>query len=109
MKVFEIRDAGTHISAGAFAIDTNDLPPGRPKQVLQRAGLADSGRAIVFGALTGGEWRASSYDWSSTRARTMPAAHKHIEDNWDELESGALIDVEYLLGISDEPKETELE
>ena len=36
--------------------------------------------------------------------RTMPTAHKWIIENWDELEHGQVVDVEFILGIASEPK-----
>lgn len=34
----------------------------------------------------------------------MPTAHKWIIENWDELEHGQVVDVEFILGIASEPK-----
>lgn len=38
----------------------------------------------------------------------MPEAHKYIEANWDSIQDGGLIDVEYILGETNIEKESEL-
>jgi hypothetical protein len=37
----------------------------------------------------------------------MPLAHQHIEQNWDLLNDGDVVDVEYILGETSEPKRSE--
>lgn len=40
------------------------------------------------------------YDWND---RTFQTAHLHIEEHWDQLKSGDLIDVRVILGETDKP------
>ena len=37
----------------------------------------------------------------------MTAAHQHIIENFDEIEHGGLVDVEFILGETEEPKTSE--
>jgi len=37
----------------------------------------------------------------------MLNAHKYIKEHWDELRSGSVVDVEFILGESKEPKASE--
>lgn len=41
------------------------------------------------------------YAWDN---RTMRHAHAYIREHWDELQSGAVIDVQYIRGETTEPK-----
>ncbi len=40
-------------------------------------------------------------------ARTMPAAHQELIDNWDRYGSGGVLDVEFVLGETTVPKKSE--
>jgi len=42
--------------------------------------------------------------WNNAR---MTEAHMYISRNWDAIENGQVIDIEYLLGETDKPKESE--
>ena len=105
-KTFEIRDAATFIPVLAIR-----LKPGNEvdRYLLSRAGYGKYGdsqkRYVVLWRLEGGHASYDEHSWGS--ARTMGAAHKHILHAWDRLESGAVIDVEHILGETDEPKLSE--
>ena len=45
-----------------------------------------------------------SVNWNN---RTMLHAHRYITEHWDEIEGGQVIDVEYILGETGKPKESE--
>lgn len=47
-----------------------------------------------------------SYSW--TQGRTMKAAHEYIIDHWDALQTGDVVDVQFILGETAEPKVSEL-
>jgi len=49
----------------------------------------------------------SAYAPHGWDGRTMPVAHHYIEEHFDELETGAVIDVEYILGETEAPKASE--
>ena len=105
----EIRDACTFIPALAvrFAPTCN-----RDRYLLDRAGFGsksrEQARFIMLAKIDGGVSMATCdpYEWSS---RTMVVAHKYIIENWGTIDHGAVIDVEFILGISNKPKVSEAE
>lgn len=101
IKLFEIRDRATFIPA--FAI--RPLPNDEKQFYLLRSagyGCDPSHKIIIFGALHGGQCEYDPYNW--TGSRTMKHAHHYIEEHFDTLNSGDVIDVEYILGETTEPK-----
>lgn len=95
-KLFEIRDAGTFIPALGVSISRRD------GYLARRAGFGD--RCIYLVHLEGSHCAYDPYDWNN---RTMQNAHQHIETHWDTLENGAVIDVQYILGETANPKQSE--
>lgn len=107
-KVFEVRDHATNISVLA----TCGMPLGydarqmtRERDILSFAGY--DRLLIIVTRLTDLETQRDPNDWRSPR--TMPAAHAYIEQHWDTLQSGALIDVRVVLGESDAPCASDFE
>ena len=101
-KLIEIRDKGTFIPAMAVRV-TNDGT--EATYLIRRAGW-QSGGVYLF-SLTGGRpCNYDPYDWCD---RTFKAAHHYIEQHFDELESGAVVDVEFVLGETAAPKVSERE
>src|SRR5262249_55810951 len=60
---------------------------------------------IILCKLVEVEAHYDPFDWP--RNRTMTTAHRHIINHWDELTSGDVIDVEFILGETKEPKQSE--
>ena len=108
-KTFEVRDRGTFIPVLAV-----QLVPVRPKDqfLLARAGYGHSShhqsQYIFLAKLDGGGGHATCdpYDWPGG-ARTMAIAHEYIVKHFSELSSGAMIDVQFLLGETQQPKLSE--
>ena len=104
-KTFEIRDAATFIPALAVKLEPGNE---QDRYLLNRAGYAlkmeDEADYVVLWRLEGGDCDWNIFDWSN---RTMRKAHQYIRDHFDDLKSGSVIDVEYILGISSQPKESE--
>lgn len=96
MKYFEIRDSATCIPAFAFPVEGDC-------GLTRRAGYRS--RCIMLGYLVGG--KPANYDCFEWDNRTMQVAHEHIEDNWDSLVGGEVIDVEFILGETSVKKESE--
>ena len=46
------------------------------------------------------------YDWP--HGRTMHVAHEYIVNHWGELETGDVVDVQFILGETNEPKVSDL-
>jgi len=96
-KFIEIRDRHTFVPAFAFSIDGSD------HYLARRAGFGH--RMIYLVSLSG---QQCAYDpWKWTGNRTYNTAHQWIEQHWDEIESGAVVDVEFILGERAEPKQSE--
>jgi hypothetical protein len=96
-KLIEIRDRATFVPVLCTSIEYND------GFLARRAGFGD--RMIFLTMLTHPE--RTQYDPFSWGDRTLHVAHAHIERYWDELEDHAVVDVEFILGERETPKESE--
>jgi hypothetical protein len=121
-KAFEIRDRGTFIPVIAIKmVPAANWPAGTREEesiserveeteryLLRRAGYGFDEPCVMLVRMdANGQVRQASYDPYGWGERTFPVAHNYIIDHFDELESGAVIDVEFLLGESKEPKQSE--
>ena len=95
-KTFEIRDGATCIPA--VAIRTDDSP------VFRRASLG-VGRVLLID-LNAPAVQDEPRKW--WLGRTLKLAHRFIESTWDILVDGQVVDVQYILGETTEPKASEL-
>jgi hypothetical protein len=106
-KTFEIRDRATFIPALAVHLKplTNE-----DVYLLARSGYgrdpADQAGYVLLMRLDGGRgnYNCSFHEWDT---RTMMIAHKYIIQEWPNLHSGDVIDVEYIAGMTAEPKLSE--
>lgn len=104
LKLFEVRDRATFIPA--FAIDIRFSGNAAEAYLLDRCGLGRPGSYnIIFGRLERGTAYLDPVDWGMNRS--MRAAHEWLEEHFDELETGAVLDVEYILGETATPKVSE--
>jgi hypothetical protein len=108
-KTIEIRDRGTFIPALAVRlIPTTE----QDRYLLGRAGYGtdpvQQGGYVILVRIAGGNGQATSdpYDWDT---RTMQAAHLWLIEHFDAIESGGVVDVEYLAGETAAPKRSEAE
>lgn len=98
VKLFEIRDRSTVIPAIAIKLGSRNKAE---QNLLASSGFGRFPTNYVLVARLGrGSITYEANDWSN---RTMYNAHLHIEKHFDELESGQVIDIEYLLGEKDDP------
>ncbi len=108
VKLLEIRDSATCISAYAFrpndALDV-DAPSRTKVFLLRRCGWSKGNPAIILGKIDTGEAKTDPYAWGSSR--TMQVAHIWVEENWESVESGQVIDVEFILGETTEKKQSD--
>ncbi len=108
-KLLEIRDVGTFIPVLAIQFGSEHEAE---RYLAARAGYgrtSDDQRAYVFLCKIDGSDTGGTYDphrWPGG-ARTMAVAHQYIIDKFDDLEPGAVVDVEYILGLTGEPKTSE--
>lgn len=95
IKVLEIRDEGTCISALAIK-----MTPANPieDKYLWREGYPRDGHGVVLMKLNDQRATSDPYDWQNPR--TMPNAHLYILANFDELKDGDVVDVRVILGES---------
>lgn len=100
-KLLELRDRATFIPA--IAISMVSVHP-REHYLLRRAGYGPGNNLVLLTRLEGGESHYDPYDWRLEPWRT---AHFWLEEHWDEVETGAVIDAEFLRGESAKPKESE--
>lgn len=115
VKLFEVRDEGTFIPVVAVEMfpsignwwDTmrpQDLY-GAQKFLLHRAGYQcerlEEPAVVLFRASGNGEALCNPADWGN---RTMRVAHEYIQANFARLPDCAVIDVQYILHETTEPK-----
>lgn len=127
-KIIEIRDSGTFIPALAVRLGS---PNEAERYLLASSGFGrtfeDQSEYIVLCKINGGEPCACHIDpfaWGQN-PRTMFVAHLYLlnrhqeierregiraadkHDGFDALPQGAVVDVEYILGIRESPKKAE--
>lgn len=96
-KLLEIRDEGTCISALAIKMSSRN-----PIEVtyLWREGYPRDGHGVVLMKLSNQKATSDPYEWPDLGGgrRTMPVAHLHIIEHFDELKDGDVVDVRVVLG-----------
>ena len=106
-KTVEIRDRATFIPALAI-----QLTPGSEadRYLLARSGygreVEKQGKYVLLMRLAGGDGKYS-YDSETWSNRTMTVAHRYLTEHFDDFVSGAVVDVEYLLGQRQRPRDSE--
>ena len=105
-KLFEVRDRATFIPVMAVHIDGNCTD--QEDWLLRRSGYGKSeDRDYVYLIhLQTGEGQYDPYKWGCC-SRTLHEAHRYITEHFDELQTGDVIDVEFILGESAIKKTTE--
>lgn len=121
VKLFEVRDRATFIPVMAVQLTVaNQLRANsteqadRERYLLRRAGYGleqieeqDNSEPYIILTRLSGDDIAAHYDPHTWTSRTMRAAHMHAIQRWDDLKSGDVLDVEYLLGETRAPKVSE--
>lgn len=97
-KLFEIRDTATFIPALGIRIEGND------GYLARRADFG--GPCVYLIHLNGERCAYDPYNWDGG-SRTMCIAHQYIEENWGTLNSGDVVDVQFILKETTEPKQSE--
>lgn len=120
-KTFEIRDRATFIPVIVTKIQkdkrSEDLVPFEvllnneaENYLLGRAGWAGGQSLFYMTSLVNQKTARWPHDWGGPQTnRTYYHAHDYIQDNWDSLESGDVVDVEFILDEVDSPKTSERE
>lgn len=107
-KAFEIRDSATFIPV--IAVRMISTHP-KERYLLWRSGYGSSAPLVLLCrmAADGCAFQASYTPFSWGTSRTLTVAHQYIETNWDKLTTGDVIDVEFILGETPQPKLSEAE
>lgn len=95
-KTFEIRDSMTFIPCLAIKMEAQGNM--RDRYLLRRSGYEDrdGGKPLIF--LIHLNSKTGNYSHLGWGNRTMIEAHHFIEANLDDLPTGEVIDVEFILG-----------
>jgi len=103
-KLFELRDRATFVPVMVTKVEASNEAE---RYLLRRAGYGLPSDLVIMSGLDGGLDKATCdpYDWGDNRTRLV--AHQYIAEHFDELESGAVVDVEFILGERTEPKKSE--
>lgn len=108
VKLIEIRDRITFIPAMAIRLwPRNDAE----RYLLARSGYgltpSDHREYVILVKINGDVLEANHdpHGWNSPR--TLPTAHSYVVTHWDEIHSGDVVDVEFLLGETTEKKTSE--
>jgi hypothetical protein len=109
VKFFEVRDRATFLPV--MAVRLTAARTSQDEWLMQRAGFADwqvhpesDTPYVILWRLLGGDANYDPYEWGN---RTMANAHAHIMAHWSDLNSGDVIDVQFLLGENPTPKQSE--
>jgi hypothetical protein len=96
VKLVEIRDSMTFVPAMAIQVSGED------GYLMRRAGF---GNAMVYLVLLATE--KARYDPFNWDTRTISVVHQWIEAHWDTVKDGDVVDVQFILGETQEPKVSE--
>lgn len=96
-KFIEIRDRGTFVPSIAFDLTRAD------HYLADRAGFGDQ-RCVVLLSLATYRAHYDPYDWGD---RTYHVAHLWLAEHWDDVASGDVVDVQFILGETAAPKVSE--
>jgi hypothetical protein len=116
VKLIELRDRGTFISCMAIRLTYRDA---QERFLLRRAGFADEqidplsavGAVlpyVILCSLEDGSLGAHYDPYSWRNQRTFGTAHRFLIDHWRHVQPGQVVDVEYILGETEAPKQSEL-
>lgn len=100
-KIFEIRDRATFIPVLCTKLQSEEK---REAALLDATGYpTDHDYVMVTELENPGNTHYSGYDYGQNE-RTFSVAHRFIEENFDKLPTGAVVDVEFILGETLSPK-----
>lgn len=108
-KLFEVRDRMTFLPVICVKLNAVNEAE-RYLLAMTGYGLQTKKQSeyILMGRLRDGQLQPTPFDHEGyPSVRTLGAAHQHILKHWDELESGTVIDIEYIKGETEAPKVTQ--
>ena len=105
VKLFEVRDRATYIPVIAIKMKSSTATE---NYHLRRSGFSNENPLITILRLNDMKANYGAYQWESYMKRTMGQAHTYIEKNFDNMKTGDVVDVEFISGETDKPKESEM-
>jgi len=96
-KIFELRDEGTCIPVLCIKLASKNEAE---RYLLARTGYGrvpeNHEQYVLMLPLAGGrgQYNCDPYEWVGNR--TKKQCHHHITEHWDELESGQVVDYEFI-------------
>ena len=103
-KFFEIRDKGTMMPIMVNKVWRNRESDPDSHWLLGKAGFG-SEPCYIMTILTSMKCEYNPFEWEDRR--TLYNAHRFLCDSFEFLSDGQVIDVEYILQETDEPKQSE--
>lgn len=106
IKCLEIRDSMTFIPVICIRpVADNEAQ----RYLLRRDGYRadDTETCIILIDAQCGGVSYDPYEWGGRRGRTIPEAHRWIEQNWHDLKDGDVVDVQFIVGETAAPKLSE--
>ena len=100
-KLLEIRDEGTFIPVLCVSMKIESVDEA---YLAGRMGFNPHTHLIQLVWINHGLTEYDPWKWND---RTMKTAHIYITDNWYLLKDGDVVDVQYILGETEEPKQSE--
>jgi len=104
VKFFQVRDHATNIPVMCVRF-ANFMCSPKEASILARAGWGRN-PATYYVKIAGGS-PMTQYDSIDWNGRTNQLAHRYIEEHWDELPSGSVVDVRVIAGEAETPAEFE--
>jgi hypothetical protein len=101
IKAIEIRDRNTAIPAVAIRMTAENE---QQRYLMARVGFRGDG--VILMRLTDQEAHSDPYSWRGD-TRTMPSAHVWLEEHFDQVAEGDVVDVEFIRGETASPKTSE--
>ncbi len=108
VKLLELRDAGTFIPIVCINMNPNIVGSYEAQRyLLRRCGYPCDHRPNIAISRVRADGDPFSNDPNHWGGRTFPTAHNYIIEHWDELIDGDVVDVQFILGETTEPKKSE--
>lgn len=105
-KLFEVRAEATCLVVMATRLEAVNEAEAYLLSRSGYGGMKDWENYIILQQIDGGEGYATC-DPYKHKYHEMFVAHQYIKKHFDELESGAVIDTDFIEGRTKEPKESE--
>jgi hypothetical protein len=108
VKLLEVRDRMTFIPMLAI----KPVPRSEEERyLLARAGYGRAPESqvcyVLLCRLDGGQLHWDPYSWGQNGDRTFGTVHHWLLEHWAEVESGDVVDAEFIRGETTEPKVSE--